>query len=61
MSRLTGISRILKKASNELAHSQPNLLYMYVANMGNPPPTMFLTKMTPARADAEYDWYESTT
>jgi len=37
--RLTGINRILKNASSEDAHSRPILSYMYVANIGNPPPT----------------------
>jgi len=37
--RLTGISKMLKNASSEDAHSKPILSYMYVANMGKPPPT----------------------
>jgi len=37
--RLTGINRILKNASSEDAHSKPILSYMYVANIGKPPPT----------------------
>lgn len=41
-----GMSSRLRKASVELAHSAPRFAYMPEANMGNPAPNRFLTKMT---------------
>ena len=54
-----GINAIARNPNNELAHPTPNLLYIAVANNGNPAPKLDLKKSFPASTLAAFFGYAS--